>query len=86
MLDALYSKDIDVMVIHPEHQFSNYSERIIQEENKILNILRDDINCSIFRQPQTMLELIGNLALVESFLFLRPVLVMSKTWMSPPKG
>ena len=70
MLAALSSRDNDVMVLPEGHQFSNYSERIIQEGKNILNSLREDTNCSIFRQHQKMLQLIGKLRLVLSILSL----------------
>jgi hypothetical protein len=51
---------------------------MIAEAKKILNSLREDVNASMYRQPQTLLELLGKLSLVESVLSLRPILGHTK--------
>jgi len=68
------------MVVMPQgHAFANFSERMIAEVKKILNSLREDTNASVYRQPQSVLELSGKLLLIENLMSLRPILCSSKS-------
>ena len=78
LTNALSLQEVKVIVVPQGHQFSNFSERMILESKKILNSLREDQNASLYRQPQSLLELIGKLTLVESVLSLRPILGHTK--------
>jgi hypothetical protein len=78
LTQALSLKEIKVISVPQGHQFSSHSERMIQEAKKVLLSLREDPNSSIYRQPQTLLELLGKLSLVESVLSLRPILGHTK--------
>ena len=63
------------LVICPQaHQFSNFGERCIQEAKKILRVLREDMNKSLYRQPQTLLQLLSKLRMCEAVMSLRPIL------------
>jgi hypothetical protein len=78
LLNALSLTEVKIVTVPQGHQFSSFSERMIAEAKKILNSLREDVNASMYRQPQTLLELLGKLSLVESVLSLRPILGHTK--------
>ena len=75
---ALSDKEVKLIIVPQGHAFANFSERMIKEAKKLLNTLREDSNRSIYRQPQSLLELLGKLQLIESVLSLRPILGHTK--------
>ena len=75
---ALSEKQIKLVICPQGHQFSNFSERIIKEAKKVLVTLCEDSNRTIYRQPQTLLELMAKLQMVESVMSLRPILGSTK--------
>jgi hypothetical protein len=75
---ALSEQQIKLVVVPQGHAFANFAERMIGEAKKLLSTLREDSNKSLYRQPQTLLELLGKLQLVESVLSLRPILGHTK--------
>ena len=75
---ALSEDGIKIVVMPQNHQFGNFSEIVIAEAKKILNSLREDSNSSMYRQPQSLLELQGKLILAENMMSLRPILCTTK--------
>ena len=78
LTNALSPQGIKVVVVPQGHAFSNFSERMIKDSKKVLATLREDSNKTLYRQPQTLLELLGKLQLVESVMSLRPILGHTK--------
>jgi hypothetical protein len=75
---ALSEQQIKLVVVPQGHAFANFAERIIGEAKKLLSTLREDSNKSLYRQPFTLLELIGKLQFAESVLSLWPILGHTK--------
>ena len=78
LTQALSLDGIKIIAVPQGHQMANHVERLIGEAKKVLNSLREDTNSSLYRQPQTLLELIGKLNLVESVMSMRPILAHTK--------
>ena len=74
LTSALNAKDMKLVICPQGHQFSNFGERCIQEAKKILRVLREDMNKSLYRQPQTLLQLLSKLRMCEAVMSLRPIL------------
>ena len=87
LLSALSLSEVKIVTVPQGHQFSSFSERMIQESKKILGSLREDPNHTMYRQPQTLLVLLGKLSLVESVMSLRPskdIQGINNKWSSHP--
>ena len=74
LISALNANDMKLVICPQGHQFSNFGERGTQEAKKILRVLREDMNKSLYRQPQTLLQLLSKLRMVEAVMSLRPIL------------
>ena len=76
LCNTSYAEDLAVKVIiaAPRHQFVNKCERGIAQSKKILRGLREDIEKSIFQQPQTLLELHRKLDFTSFVMGFTPIL------------
>ena len=78
-LNSKVPLDMDPLAVVPQgHAFANFSKRMIKDSKKVLSTLREDSNKTLYRQPQTLLELLGKLQLVESVMSLHPILGHTK--------
>ena len=79
LTSALSEQGVKMIVMPQGYHFANFSERMIAEVKKILLSLREDTNASVYKQPQSLLELQGKLLLTENLMSLRPILCSTKS-------
>ena len=78
LISQLTAADIELVSLPLHHQFANTVERQIGTAKKILGSLKEDPNQSIYRQPQTVEELVGKMYSVEAILNSRPILLIDR--------
>ena len=62
ILIEIRTRGIQFVICSGKHQFANIMERQISQAKKILNSLRENPEASLYREPQSLTELIGKLS------------------------
>ena len=78
LISQLTSANIELVSLPLNHQFANTVEMQIDTAKKILGSLKEDPNQSIYRQNQTVEELMGKMFSVEAVLNSRPILIIDR--------
>ena len=75
LYQALISFGVKFITVNEGAQHRNFCELRFQTVKRILKSLRDDMNQSIYQQPDTLTSLQSKLLLVENIVSFKPILV-----------